>query len=189
MNWNAFVVTNGGNVGIGTTAPQRILQVNQAAGRPKGIFISGDEYWQSGNGTPESGVLLLLGVNRADNRQLWVGDSSALGSPTLGFLRIQTGTTLPLLDATTGNGAARLPLSLGTATTNVGVGFGDALTGTPGSKLSVVGGVAVGTGYRSAASPANGLIVEGKVGVGTTAPSTALHVVGDITATGNIAAK
>jgi hypothetical protein len=165
-----------GSVGVGTTSPYAIFNVNQVAGAPKGVLISGDEYYQSGNGSAANGVLLLLGVNRPNNRQLWIGDNSTLGSATYGFFRYQTGTALPTMDGVTGNGLTRLPISLGTATTNVGVGFGETITGSPGSKLSVAGGAAVGVNYRNAASPANGLIVEGDVGIGTASPAAKFHI-------------
>jgi hypothetical protein len=171
----------GGLVGIGTPSPLTELHINQpvGAGTSKGLLFSGDEFFQSGNGTDNAGVVLLLGVNRPGNRQLWVGDRSNLGSSTNGFFRIQSG-SINLMDAVTGNGLTRLPLGLGTETSNVGVGFNDFNTGGPGAKLSVAGNLAVGTGFKLNAAPADGLIVQGSVGIGNTAPGAKLDVTGNI---------
>lgn len=178
---DSAVAESGGRVGFGTDSPQTALQVNQPVGAAagKGIFLSGDEAFVSGNGTPGVGVMLLLGVNRPGNRQLWVGDREALGRSDRGFFRIQSG-VISSMDAVSGDGLTRLPLNLGTPTSNVGVGFNDFLTEVPGSKLSVSGGLAVGFGYKAVLGPANGAIVEGSLGVGTISPQSKLHVIGDI---------
>jgi hypothetical protein len=57
------------------------------------MFLNGDEYFQTGT-TSTSGVLMLLGVNQTGNRQLWIGDNNSLGSPTLAFVRLNTGGTM-----------------------------------------------------------------------------------------------
>jgi hypothetical protein len=174
-----------GKVGIGTTDPQSVLHVNQPNGNSasKGIFLSGDEAWQSGNGTNNTGIALVLGVNRPGNRQLWVGDKDNLGSTTSGFFRIQSG-IFNSMDAVTGDGNTRLPLNLGTNTTNIGVGFNDFNAAGPGSKLSVAGNLSVGDSYKTTAAPTEGMIVEGNVGIGTTAPTQKLDVAGNIKLSG-----
>ncbi|HEV7858136.1 MAG TPA: hypothetical protein VGO91_05860, partial [Pyrinomonadaceae bacterium] len=174
-----------GNVGIGTTDPQSVLHVNQSSANPatKGIFLSGEEFWQSGNGTNKTGIALVLGVNRPGNRQLWVGDKDNLGSTTAGFFRIQSG-IFNSMDAVTGDGYTRLPLNLGTTTTNVGVGFNDFNAGGPASKLSVAGSLSVGEAYKTNAAPADGMIVQGNVGIGTSAPTQRLEVNGNIKLSG-----
>ncbi|MDI3496631.1 MAG: hypothetical protein PWQ35_652, partial [Patescibacteria group bacterium] len=44
----------------------------------------------------------------------------------------------------------------------------------------VFGNAAIGTSYLSTSAPANGLIVQGKVGIGTSAPTEALHIIGNL---------
>jgi hypothetical protein len=174
-----------GKVGIGTVDPQSGLHLNQPLGSSasKGIFLSGDEAWQSGNGTDNTGIALLLGVNRPGTRQLWMGDKDNLGSTTKGFFRVQSG-IFNSMDAVTGDGNTRLPLNLGTDTTNVGVGFNDFNAAGPASKLSVAGNLSVGGTFKTTAAPADGMIVQGNVGIGTATPAQKLDVNGNIKLSG-----
>lgn len=114
-------------VGVGTSSPLAQLNINQLSGTTKGIFISGDEIYASGNGAASSGVRIGLGVSRTSNRQLWMGDNDAFGSSTLSIFRYQTGITgYAGLDAVTGDGLTRLTTILGSDTSKVGVGYNDA---------------------------------------------------------------
>jgi hypothetical protein len=123
---DTFIVR--GNVGIGTTTPTSSLNVNQLAGTTKGIFISGDEIFASGNGATNKGIRIALGVSRTSNRQLWMGDNDAFGSTTLGVFRYQTGLAgYAALDSVTGDGLTRLLTIIGSDTSDVGVGY-DALS-------------------------------------------------------------
>jgi hypothetical protein len=118
---NGLVVA--GLVGVGVNSAASTLQVNQVASTTKGIFISGDEVFETGNGTTSAGVRIAVGVNRAGNRQLWIGDNAAFGSTTLSIFRYSTGTAgFASIDAVTGNGNTRLLTIIGTATSNVGIG-------------------------------------------------------------------
>ena len=121
---NLFWDNTNARLGIGTSSPTTQLNVNQIAGTVKGIFISGDEYYASGNGTANKGIRIVLGVNRTNNRQLWMGDNDAFGSSTLSVFRYQTGIAgFAGLDATTGDGLTRLTTLIGSDTSNVGIGY------------------------------------------------------------------
>ncbi|HYZ73181.1 MAG TPA: hypothetical protein VE641_08885 [Chthoniobacterales bacterium] len=74
-------------------------------------------------------------------------------------------------------GAVILALSLvvNVHAQNVGIG-----TGSPASKLTIIGNLAVGTDYNVAA-PTNGALIEGTVGLGLTTPQVPLHVNGQYT--------
>ena len=132
LNVNNILYVSGSNVGIGTTgsAPQAQLNINQVTGTTKGLFISGDEIFATGNGATNKGIRIALGVSRASNRQLWMGDADAFGSSTLSIFRYQTGIAgYAGLDAVTGDGLTRLLTLVGTDTSNVGIGY-DAQTPT-----------------------------------------------------------
>lgn len=137
---NLFWDNTNGRLGIGTNAPVGQLNVNQVAGTTKGILISGDEIFATGNGVADKGVRISVGVNRLANRQLWIGDSDAFGSATASIFRYQTGQTgYASLDSVTGDGITRLLTIIGTETSNVGIGS-NALTPTTApytSKLNV----------------------------------------------------
>jgi hypothetical protein len=71
-----------GDVGIGTGSPNNAkLDVSSSTQAKPRILLSGQEFFQAAN-TSTDGVALLLGVNRASNRQLWIADSSALTQNT-----------------------------------------------------------------------------------------------------------
>lgn len=157
---------NSGYAGIGTSTPLQQMNIYQVPGMAKGILLSGDEYFVSGNSST-NGVLLLLGVNRTQNRQLWIGDNTVLGSPTLGFVRMITGGGFPGIDCVSGDGNHFLPLFLGDNVANVGVGYGASInTPLPASELTINGNLAVGNGYLGTAAPTNGAIIQGAVLIG-----------------------
>jgi hypothetical protein len=125
---SSVLYQSGSSIGINTTSPTSSLNVNQLAGTTKGIFISGDEIFTSGNGATNKGVRIALGVSRTSNRQLWMGDNDAFGSTTLSIFRYLTGATgYAALDSVTGDGATRLLTLIGTDTSDVGIGY-DALS-------------------------------------------------------------
>jgi len=166
---NIFSISNSGSA--------RLATFTQTTNN-HGILLVGSESYQPTVGSSATdGVLILLGVNRSGNRQLWIGDSTAAGSATNGFFRYQTGTPLPSLDATSGNGLNRLNVNIGTATTNAGVGYEyNGATGTtlPPSRLSVNGGltVASGSSFTASTAPVGGVIIQGNTLIGTTTNST-----------------
>ncbi|MFH0947536.1 MAG: hypothetical protein V1833_00855 [Elusimicrobiota bacterium] len=152
-----FVMTTGGNVGIGTTGPTRKLTV------------VGGSICPAVGSTADSGIEFPLG-----------------GTADEAFIRYYTesGENTKLLIGNQDNtdddisfyqyGGERLTIYGG----NVGIN-----ATTPASALTVNGGVSVGSGYTGTAAPANGMIVEGNVGIGTTNPVEKLEVAGYIKST------
>ena len=111
-------VTATGNVGVGTTNPQSLLQLASASQATERIRLSGQEFYQSSN-TDTEGLSMLLGVNRTGNRQLWIADSANLTqnstnkvvriSPSSGDVSVIATdgvTTKPLLLNANGGGVA-----------------------------------------------------------------------------------
>jgi len=174
---NSIIYDNGNNVAIGKTSPNANLDIYQSSTNRKGLWITGAEYYQPQYGNDASnGIAIVLGVNRGGNRQVWIGSSEVIGSSTLGVLRFQTGTKIPNIDATSGDGGSRLNLGLGTSSTNVLIGTPEGNSTLPGSSLSVSRNLAVGSSYWPLAAPLNGAIFEGSVGIGTSSPSSLLSL-------------
>lgn len=97
-----FVLKEGtGWAGFGTAAPNAVVHVASASQSAARVLLGGAEYYQGG-GNAGTGVALLLGVNRPQNKQLWLVDSEQLGpgaTPTV--LRTLLGGTGVTLDAIT----------------------------------------------------------------------------------------
>lgn len=131
MSFPFITTTSTGNVGIGTTNPNSVLELSTSVQNRARVILSGQEFYQAGN-TSTSGVALLSGVNRTGNRQLWVADSANLTQNTTNpVIRINpiTSTTLyiPTIDAMATDGLTRLSLNLGNnmnlhSSGNVGIG-------------------------------------------------------------------
>jgi len=137
-----MVYYNGGNVGIGVTNPSGLLELSSSTQALSRIILSGQEFYAAAN-TSTSGIAFLLGVNRTNNRQLWIGDSANLTQNALNStFRINTGDNAgsgASIDSIATNGTTPLPLKLGTAgaitilaNKNVGIG-----TANPNSPLSI----------------------------------------------------
>jgi len=137
---NNYAALFTGNVGIGTTAPISNLNINQATTGMKGLTITGYGYNASSSSSTTQGVAFYMNYNNTSNRQIFMGATDAIGSSTLGVIRLQTGSLLPSIDASSGDGANRVNFSLGTNTTNVLVGGNDLGVIQPPHKLTVMNG-------------------------------------------------
>ena len=170
-----FVDAANNRVGVGNTTPLSNIDVRQTSTNKNGIWITGAEYTNPSVGNDaNNGIAIILGVNRTANRQVWIGSSEVIGSSTLGVIRFQTGTNIPSIDATTGNGSTRLNINIATGTTNVIIGQPDGNTTLPASCLSVARNFSVGANYLGIAAPTNGAIIEGNVLIGTSTVGTFL---------------
>ena len=128
-----------GNVGIGTTNPQSVLELYSTTAATPRLILSGQEFFQAGN-TSTSGIAFVCGVNRTTNRQLWICDSARLTkNSTNPVIRIlNTG-----IDAIATDGATKLDMNLGgviTITAGNKVGIGTATPYANASALEVYGG-------------------------------------------------
>ena len=120
---------NGGNVGIGTANRPANLSISGASATPR-IILSGEEFYNAGT-TSTDGIAFLTGVNRTDNRQLWIGDSAKLTKNTTnGVIRLippNTTTGTGVIDCIATDGLTRLKMNLHQSITiladgNVGIG-------------------------------------------------------------------
>ncbi|MCX6106238.1 MAG: hypothetical protein NTY08_10455 [Proteobacteria bacterium] len=144
-NLNLLLNPNGGNVGIGTTAPGSTLEIAGTSG-PR-LTLTGTGL---GGGTSAgSGVSMQLGYNGSANRQLWIADSAQMASPnaTNAVLRILTGGVAGQIDAIATDQSGFRPLALAPAGGNVGIGTTNPLT-----NLYVNGQIAATTGSPAAAT-------------------------------------
>ena len=72
-------ISSDGDVGINTASPNANtkLDVFDSTQNKARLSLTGQEFFQASN-TSTEGVALLLGVNRTNNRQLWVADTQLL---------------------------------------------------------------------------------------------------------------
>jgi hypothetical protein len=90
--YNLSLQPNAGNVGIGTTNPNGLLTLYGTTQIQPKLTLTGKEYY-TGTNTNGDGIGLLLGVNRTDNRQLWICDTAQTAINTTNtVLRIVVGT-------------------------------------------------------------------------------------------------
>ena len=109
----------------------------------QGVLLSGRGY-VSGSPTQTHGLLQLLGYNGTGNRQWWLLDSTQVGAANKYAVRFILGFPMPIIDATSADGATGGNLNLATgATSHIGIGMGvtDAQS-VVGAKLHVKNGAA-----------------------------------------------
>jgi hypothetical protein len=155
-------VLSTGNVGIGTTTPSNLLDVNGVIATPGGTsaFITASN-------TPGDMLVKYYGGN-GDRYGVGQYSSSIIrlftsGVVTTGSIRLSSATN----DTRNGSGTFNDHLTIVSGSGNVGIG-----TTTPSAKLDVAGDVKL----------------DGNVGIGTSNPSYKLHTIGDIYASGDIIA-
>jgi hypothetical protein len=84
---SAMTVSSTNKVGITSTNPTALLQVNNiGAYRTNHLIISGQEFYASG--FSGSGIALNIGVNRSGNKQLWIMDPDLAINGTNSCFRI-----------------------------------------------------------------------------------------------------
>ena len=109
-------VSCGGNVGIGTSTNlnSRIVVYGTSQLQPK-ISLTGIEYY-TGTNTNGDGIGLMLGVNRTNNRQLFICDTAKLTQNTTNsMIRMGVGGGDTFIDSMATDGATRLGLNLANA--------------------------------------------------------------------------
>jgi hypothetical protein len=180
-----FVINSAGNVGIGNNSPAYKLDVA---------------------GSVNAAGLCLAGVCKTDWSQVGGGTGSSQWTTTGSNIFYNTGsvgigTTAPALPFDLRTPISRVARFTSTGAVHMGVQI-DAVAGWNSNLVFMNGGVEkwylgnrAGAGDRFSIIESTGtnellsVTQNGRVGIGTVTPSTALHVVGDITATGNISAK
>jgi hypothetical protein len=204
-------VINGGNVGIGSTAPGKTLDI-QGTVRDLGEFVNGNVGIGTAfvNGAGEAALTVMNGnvgigtwepaepldVKVSSNTDVTMGQGASsfqgmlsstgylvLNAPNTFGIFLGINTTPKVTIDTNGN------VGIGTITpqTLLSVASGNVGIGTwtAGNSLSVIGGMGIGSAtYASTAAPSNGIIVSGNVGIGSLAPGTALDVNGTARMTG-----
>jgi len=180
----------GAELGIGTTSPDRKLDVEDSSNPQLRLTQSSSVYTDFQ--TTSNGDLYIRPVGNVAGPRVGIGAISpqatlhvggALGSAPGSIDRIAilgfSSPTLWIITARNDVVNAHLDLKYGATTIlttrddgNVGIG-----TTTPRNKLDVEGGAVIGATYSGTnTAPTNGLLVEGNVGIGTASPQGALNV-------------
>ena len=130
-------ITGGGSVGVGTASPNASLELYSTSQTLPRLILSGQEFYTNANLTT-GGIAFLCGVNRANNRQLLIADSSLLTSNTTnGTFRIFINSPSYGIDCLATDGSTRLPMSVGGNLTILANGYVGIGTATPAYLLNL----------------------------------------------------
>ncbi len=146
---NYAALFNGGNVGIGTTAPTSKLEVS--VGNVDGTRVT----------STNSGYMRLYSTAGGSSRN-WGISSNYNGA---GIFEIQNSTT-------SGGDPTTTILSIDSSGL---FGFGGGAT-THGNRIDVNGSVAIGASYYGTAAPSNGLIIQGNTSIGANSATSMFNV-------------
>ncbi|HYO75457.1 MAG TPA: tail fiber domain-containing protein [Thermoanaerobaculia bacterium] len=119
---SAIDISNDGDIGINVASPNATtrMDINDSTQLKARIALTGQEFYQAAN-TSTDGVALILGANRTANRQLWIGDTTALTqNATNRVLRMYP--NIGDISAIATDGATVMPLYLNGKGGNVGIG-------------------------------------------------------------------
>jgi hypothetical protein len=130
-NTSRMTILSGGNIGIGTNSPGALLDLSSAIQLLPKLQFTGQEYYQGTNNVVGVGLAFLLGVNRANNRQLWIVDNTnySTTSTTAPAIRLGVSGTDGTIDCLATNGTTRLNFNVGGSILcqsdgKVGIGLG-----------------------------------------------------------------
>jgi hypothetical protein len=109
------------NLNVGTSSIKGTIQAyNQAGGRQPHLTLTGAEYLDPTNFTSTDGLAIMAGVNRSNNRQLWIADTSLAFNNTNTQLRLNPSTGY--IDAVSTDGSTAKVLTLGNSTGIISTG-------------------------------------------------------------------
>ncbi|MBI2018939.1 MerR family DNA-binding transcriptional regulator [Candidatus Daviesbacteria bacterium] len=201
-----LTITAGGNVGIGTTAPETKFDImSSSLETGSGTLPTNTLAWirgaHTGGNTDSVYARLFISPNSNAGYGGFIAarrDSSGVSHLQLGVHEASVTTTAINIDSagnvgigTTNPGAnlsvfSNATIGYGAATSIAGPSSGLAVSGnlgigttTANSNLSVAGSAHIGTIRQGIAAPTNGLFVDGNVGIGATTSSNPLDVWGN----------
>jgi hypothetical protein len=122
-SWNRRVIyESNGNVGIGSINSVGLLNLNSNTQSLARLTLTGQEFYQASN-TSTEGIALLTGVNRSNNRQLWIGQTDKLNQNTSNsVIRIIPNTGGCQIDAIATDGITVKSLVFNPNGGNIGIG-------------------------------------------------------------------
>jgi hypothetical protein len=107
-------------LGIGGSAiTGSMVTLNQTSGA-QGLYFTGQPFVGSATG---GGMVLMLGVNGGNNKQIWFVDADQIGNSTYPCFRVILVNGTPVLDAASSDGLTRKDMAFGSDTTNVSFGL------------------------------------------------------------------